>query len=128
MFCSRDLFGNLSKQFNEVVEKVKNFILFSGNPYLSEITVTLHNFTCRQLALKDVSKRLLSFFKHGQGGYTEFREHWFVTNLENSVTLAKKSNLPKLDNLPEETRSVNFATKTANKELGQSQRNIVLAR
>lgn len=44
------------------------------------------------------------------------------------MTLAKKSNLPKLDNLPEETKSVNFATKTANKELGQSQRNIVLAR
>ena len=40
------------------------------------------------------------------------------------MTLSKKSNLPKLDTLPKEAKSVSYVIKTANKELGQSQCNI----
>lgn len=63
----------------KAVEKVSYVIVVRGNPFLTETTDTLHNITYRQLALLDVSKRLLSFFEHVQERFIEFREQQFVT-------------------------------------------------
>ena len=50
MFGSRNLIGNVSKQFDEAVEKVTNSILIRRNPFPTKTTDTLHNVTSRQLA------------------------------------------------------------------------------
>ena len=78
------------KQFDKAVEKVTNSILVRGNPFLSEIRDTLHNFTSRQLALPEVCKRLLSSFDHAQEGPIEFREQQFVTKSMQLIDTIKK--------------------------------------
>ena len=92
MFGSRNLIGNVSKQFDEAVEKVTNSIPIRRNPFPTKTTDTLHNVTSRQLALPDVCQKLLSSFEHVQEGYIGFREQRLVTkSIKLSGTIKKES-------------------------------------
>ena len=92
MFGSRNLIGNVSKQFDEAVEKVTNSILIRGNPFPTKTPDTLRNVTSRQLALPNVGKKLLSSFEHAQEGHIEFREQRLVTkSIKLSGTIKKES-------------------------------------
>ena len=130
MFGSRNLIGNVSKQFDEAVEKVTNSILIRRNPFPTKTTDTLHNVTSRQLALPDVCQKLLSSFEHAQEGHIEFREQRLVTKSIKLSVLSKR-NLSKLDTSPKKTKSVSSDIKAGNKELafkGQTQRSNYVAR
>ena len=65
-YLQHELSGTISRNLNDAVRKVANFIAERGNPYESKNKDKLHNFTSGQVVSRESSIRLLNYFKHGK--------------------------------------------------------------
>ena len=92
-----ELTGNISKQLNEEINKVMEFINERENPYETARPTPLHNITSGQMVPKENSRRLLNYFNDGKQRYIDFRDERYVMKSKKLCDTITKVNLPKFD-------------------------------
>ena len=119
-----ELTGNISKQLNEEISKVMEFINERGNPYETARPTPLHNITSGQMVSKENSRRLLNYFNDGKQRYRDFRDERYVMKSKKLCDTITKVNLPKFDDRDKKQKS----SKPIIKKLGDAQKHIDVAR
>ena len=92
-----ELTGRISKQLSGEINKVREFITESGNPYEAARPTPLHNITSGLVVPKEFSKRLLNYFGDGKQRYKHFRDERYLKKSKKLCDTITKVNLPKFD-------------------------------
>ena len=124
-----ELGGNVSYTLTSARYKVVSFIEERGNPFETSAVSKLHHFTTGQCVPDEASKRLLTFFEHGENGYAEFRKERFVEKDKKLSDTIKKVNFPLFDPKSKQKNLTQTTTsKLVIKEISQAQRSVDIAR
>lgn len=92
-----ELSGNLSTNMFICVNVLCEFMNTRHNPYKTSSQTQLHNFINNKCAPREDAPHLLKVKEHGQDGYEQFRNDWFVNKTSKLSDLITKIKLPTME-------------------------------